>query len=829
MLKTRIRRALLDRLYQNKDCTPGKNNENNRNTFHYLQDGEFLPLTMRAECCNLVEGLISIVVPVYNQANLVIELIESVQSQTYQNYELIIINDESSPSIKAILDRYVDHPKIRCYTQANQCLSAALSSGFNFARGEFWAWISADKIMPPGMLELLIRSLQADQLSGMVYVDCHAKDDRGDLLQELNLIEPDPDNPASGEICLSSTTAVLSKPQDNSFSYFFMYRGWIGRCLGDYDAQPDLEGYDYWLRINALFSSRHLGDANVLYHKRIQDNALRANALPINALEKMQRLVDYDNACATYFAKPLTYIADVQARRWLLIQGITEAEISVWGQESIAPAVAVIHFESLEGTLPQLLSSGQPVALILNRFDTDYHRIQQLLQSGNCIVLVEDNISAKRVRLLSSTCPVVDAKSKMAIVAVQSFVKNRMLLRTTLSQEVLNRETPQRILGLCQYHIVLQVDSFLQGGMENVVIDLALSLEGSQYTVTIVNFGQSGDAALRAREGGLNIVSLPADLPDDTYASWLRSKNVKIVNAHYSVRAAAICADMGIPFIQTIHTSYIWLHPDQIEKYREADRYTSEYICVSMTAARYADVILGLDAGKMRIVPNGIDQKAIDATSYDKNRSSLRRAWGVSANAPVFLNVASIMANKAQLPLVRAFAQVVEKIPDARLILLGSIIETDYHAQIEKVLQKHGLQKNVLFAGYDRNVSHYYHAADVFVLPSFLEGWSLSLGEALANGLPSVITNVGSAYQFEGFDGVEIVECPFGDINRVNYRNYWDIVLKDHGTFVNRLADSMIRATRNPRSSVNSILASQLDRNIAYKSYAEIFANYTRG
>jgi len=778
---------------------------------------------MRPECCGLIEGLVTVVLPVYNQANLIEESIESVLNQTYQSFELIIINDGSSDGVEVVLERYIDHPKVRCFTQANQRLPKALSNGFSFARGEFWTWTSADNIMEPRMLEMLVGKLRAEPALGMTYADYYAIDDRGDLLQDRSWRAHNRPNPASGEIRLPRSTEMLNVVQDNFIGPCFMYRGWIGRCIGDYDPQLGVEDYDYWMRINAFFPIQHLGDDSLLYRYRVHDNTLSAKAHEHKILEKAQRLMAYEKERAAFYEKPLAYVADSSGRSWLQAHGILDAAINSFESDVDPTALSVISSECAEKNISELLRSGCPVAIIINRLNTRYHKLVRLLNGGRCVALACDKESADRVKLVSSTCVVVDANSAVAINALQAFAKNLLFIRATRTEVELKREMPRLISVKKSCHVVLQVDSFTQGGMENVVIDLALSLENNGYRVTIANYGKSGDAAEKAKEGGLKVASLSDNLSEEAYRSWLIEEKVDLVNAHYSIRGADVCFSVGIPFIQTIHNSYVWLDPVQIEKYRTADQYTDQYICVSMTAARYADVVLGLDASKMRVVPNGIDPDAIDAANFEVNRTSLRRAWGVEDTAPVYLNVASIMATKAQLPLVKAFAQVVEKIPQARLVLLGAVMEAPYQAAIERAVRELGLQQHVVFAGYDRQVSRYYHASDVFVLPSYWEGWSLSLGEAMANGLSCVITDVGSAYEFENLDNVEVVEPPFGDIALLNYRNLGDFVYGEDADFENRLAESMIKMAGVRRNTVNISLAEELDCQIAYQKYSDYF------
>ena len=444
------------------------------------------------------------------------------------------------------------------------------------------------------------------------------------------------------------------------------------------------------------------------------------------------------------------------------------------------------------------------------------------MQRPGMIALATSRIAADRVNLVGN-CPVIDYGARLAVPSVFAFAKNYIFFHATRTCAELRRENPRMLLMPKGRHVLLQVDSFMQGGMENVVIDLALSLQDTGFKVTIGNLGRSGYAIKAARERGLNVESFPNGLSEEDYVGWLRREKVAIVNAHYSIFGAESCNRAGIPFIETIHNAYVWLDSQSIEKYREADRYISSYICVSNTAALYADVVLGLDVSKMRVIPNGIDVDSINAAQFSRNRSALRMQWGVDESAPVYLNVASILPAKAQLALVKAFELVRDQRPGALLVLLGGAMDESYRDTVVDAIQHANLQESVIVAGHREDVNKYYHAADVFVLPSYWEGWSLSLGEAMANGLPCVVTDVGSAYEFEGHPRVEVVRPPFGDVTALRFDNIASHVYKEDASFIKDLAEAMLRAAKVARGQIDVDFAARLDRRIAYVRYAEIF------
>ena len=611
-----------------------------------------------------------------------------------------------------------------------------------------------------------------------------------------------------------------------------MYRGFIGRCLGDYDPQMGIEDYDYWMRINAFFEIRHLGSEDLLYRYRVHDNTLSAQANDHGIFDKVQHLMTYEEERARYFQAPPIFLADNDGMKWLRSFGaVSETAGSLMDDadtfrldDAGMADLLVLSSETAARHLEALTTLATPTAVIFSPDDLNYQKLQHLLNRTGCLALTSSKLSADRVRLVAS-CPVIDMASNQSYTAAVAFSKNYQFFHATHTPAVLKRDSPRQLIKPAGRHVLLQVDSFTHGGMENVVIDLALSLQEAGFKVTIGNLGQSGDAVTKACERGLRVEQFPKGQTETYYEDWIKQNKINLVNAHYSIFGAAICRKENIPFVETIHNSYVWLDSDMINKYREADKHISSYICVSNTAAQYSDVILGLDVSKMRVIPNGIDPGNIDATNFESNRKELRASWQVSPDAPVFLNVASIMATKAQLPLVKAFALVVKKRPDVKLVLLGGVMEKAYNKAIQKAVDDLGLNRHVLFAGFQRDVARYYHAADVFVLPSYWEGWSLSLAEALANGLPCVITNVGSAYQFDNRPNVIVVPPPFNDITELNFLNLGKYVYGSDSDFEMRLADALIKASYHQRGSVDPQLAHELDRAHAYLRYAEHFSN----
>lgn len=784
---------------------------------------------MRAEACGLIPGKVSVILPVYNQADLIQQSIDSVLAQTYTDFELIVLNDGSSDAIDRALAPYLTHPKVRVYTQQNQRLPKALSNAFEQADGEYWTWTSADNIMEPEMLEKLVQRLSVDSSLGMVYANYYVIDDRGQILQDQNWRRHNRPRSETGEVILPRTTDDLNVVQDNFIGASFMYRGWIGRCLGDYDPQLGVEDYDYWMRINAFFLIRHLGEDTCLYRYRVHDNTLSAQAKEQGIFEKARRLMEYEAKRAEFYASPQTFLTDNYGAAWLSNQGLAQDQVAPLPPGTLSdagPQAVLISISTLAMDPDRFRFASRPLAVILDDPRADYVKLHGL-QSAGVLAMAADAAAAARARLVLR-CAVIDLASKQALTALVAFAKNRHFMLSTRTKKELVRRPPVQILPQSRHHVLLQVDSFTQGGMENVVIDLGISLEKLGFAVTIAILGHEGEAAATARRHGLNVHAFARQPRDQVYADFLRAQHIDLVNGHFSVFGAAICAGLGIPFVQTIHNSYVWLNPESMSEHLQADPHTTAYICVSATAARYADISLGLDAAKMLVIPNGIDRGALDAAQLERSET-LRRAWQASPGAPVFLNVAALMPPKAQLPLVRAFARVVSNSPDARLVLLGRSMDSAYQRDIEHAVRDLDLERHVILAGYAQDVANFYRAADYFVLPSFWEGWSLSLGEAYANGLPCVITDVGSAYEFYGDDRVEVVKPPFGDIVDLDYTNLRKVLSRRDVAFEDRLGAAMLRILSLRRVDTGHEFMRRADRDTAYRSYAAHFHRLLAG
>lgn len=101
--------------------------------------------------------LISVILPVYNGEEFISEAVGSVVSQTYRNFELLIVDDGSTDRTATIIESFAaSDSRIKILTQKNGGVSAARNAGIEIARGDYLTFIDADDALSPDFLHRCI-------------------------------------------------------------------------------------------------------------------------------------------------------------------------------------------------------------------------------------------------------------------------------------------------------------------------------------------------------------------------------------------------------------------------------------------------------------------------------------------------------------------------------------------------------------------------------------------------------------------------------------------------------------------------------------------------
>ena len=98
---------------------------------------------------------VSVIVPIYNVEKYLRECLDSIQSQTYTDFECIMINDGSVDKSREIAESYLNDKRFILVNQSNSGQSVARNKGIKMSRGEFLCFVDSDDTVESDMYELL--------------------------------------------------------------------------------------------------------------------------------------------------------------------------------------------------------------------------------------------------------------------------------------------------------------------------------------------------------------------------------------------------------------------------------------------------------------------------------------------------------------------------------------------------------------------------------------------------------------------------------------------------------------------------------------------------
>lgn len=104
--------------------------------------------------------LVSIIIPCYNQGNYILETLKSVLDQTFQDYEIIVVNDGSTDEYTNNLLKNLNFPKTKVLTTVNQGLASARNNGIKIASGDIILPLDSDDKIHPEYIEKAVKILR---------------------------------------------------------------------------------------------------------------------------------------------------------------------------------------------------------------------------------------------------------------------------------------------------------------------------------------------------------------------------------------------------------------------------------------------------------------------------------------------------------------------------------------------------------------------------------------------------------------------------------------------------------------------------------------------
>jgi glycosyltransferase involved in cell wall biosynthesis len=117
----------------------------------------------------------SVIMPAYNRGSMIANSIESVLAQSFQNWELIVVDDGGHDNTKEVVDAYAD-PRIRYFWKKNEERSIARNFGINLSRGQYINFLDSDDVQKPMHLQMAYDLIESNRLEKVFHLAFGFKD-----------------------------------------------------------------------------------------------------------------------------------------------------------------------------------------------------------------------------------------------------------------------------------------------------------------------------------------------------------------------------------------------------------------------------------------------------------------------------------------------------------------------------------------------------------------------------------------------------------------------------------------------------------------------------
>lgn len=298
--------------------------------------------------------------------------------------------------------------------------------------------------------------------------------------------------------------------------------------------------------------------------------------------------------------------------------------------------------------------------------------------------------------------------------------------------------------GSGRLRIEMVLPALNKAGMEVMAARLGRGLANRDHEIGFTCIEAGDGFADELRDEGFRVTVVPAPglrslVHAPLLAQWFRALRLDVVHGHSGAWLKAARAARSAAVRRVVHTEHgmlegeSWYTPSLK---RCAARFTDHVVAVAEPIRAYLTGRAKVNGDKVSVILNGVDTNQFTPAV---SAGALRARLAIT-NAPLIGNVARLAPIKNHALLIDAFALLRERIPEARLAIVG---DGALRAELQMRIDALRLDAHAFLLGEVRDTAAVYRDLDLFVLSSTIEGTSMSILEAMASGACVVATAVG--------------------------------------------------------------------------------------
>lgn len=305
-------------------------------------------------------------------------------------------------------------------------------------------------------------------------------------------------------------------------------------------------------------------------------------------------------------------------------------------------------------------------------------------------------------------------------------------------------------------HVVLSLGT---GGLENGIVNIINRSDQNKFKIDVICLREQGELGDRidnpntevffdaSRSSGLkNAISVIREAQ--------RRKDYHVIHTHgWATMLAGYLTGLleSKPIIMNGEHGTLY-YSSWRQRFMQRFLFNRMTINLSVSGALVKEISnrFGVSESKFLPILNGVDIDKFKPS--EESRSKYRELLGLTDKQFVIGSVGRLVEVKNYPSLVRAFALFVKKHPSSKLLLTG---DGPMRGDLESLIKQLEVTDSVELLGRRDDIPELMNAYDVFVLPSFREGLSNTILEAMSTGLPAVVSNVGGSPEIvvEGITG----------------------------------------------------------------------------